>query len=432
MKNRWSLCVKNFAKIESAEIEVSPIMMFIGDNNSGKSYLMSLLWGLINKINTVLKDKDSYKVCSYKECEKWIDTVVDYKEVIVDKQVRELLVNWINEILNNKKNSLVKSIFNKDINIDEVKLKFINEEDVKVNLEDISVECNVYDIDLIFEGEMYKKRVFLTNLCYYILFYHYRKNGYGNDEPLFLPASRTGFMLTYKTLINESIKNSFGNEKIQRSKFTAPIINFLNKFVDLNVGINGQYFDIVKFIEKELLKGNIVKDESPVKNIYYKPDNLNDTLPLYLTSSLVTEVAPLVLFLSDVNSDFRTLIIEEPESHLHLKAQIAMARVVVRLVNSGLNVWLTTHSDTFMQQINNLLKLNVHKDKAELLKKLNLEKQDCLDISNVRVYEFNTSEGKTTVTAIKNSETGFPLPTFNDVISKLTDEVMILEDEEDD
>ena len=380
----------------------------------------------------MLKDKDSYKVCSYKECEKWIDTVVDYKEVIVDKQVRELLVNWINEILNNKKNSLVKSIFNKDINIDEVKLKFINEEDVKVNLEDISVECNVYDIDLIFEGEMYKKRVFLTNLCYYILFYHYRKNGYGNDEPLFLPASRTGFMLTYKTLINESIKNSFGNEKIQRSKFTAPIINFLNKFVDLNVGINGQYFDIVKFIEKELLKGNIVKDESPVKNIYYKPDNLNDTLPLYLTSSLVTEVAPLVLFLSDVNSDFRTLIIEEPESHLHLKAQIAMARVVVRLVNSGLNVWLTTHSDTFMQQINNLLKLNVHKDKAELLKKLNLEKQDCLDISNVRVYEFNTSEGKTTVTAIKNSETGFPLPTFNDVISKLTDEVMILEDEEDD
>jgi predicted ATPase len=182
----------------------------------------------------------------------------------------------------------------------------------------------------------------------------------------------------------------------------------------------------------ELLKGNIVKDESPVKNIYYKPNNLNDNLPLYLTSSLVTEVAPLVLFLSDVNSNFKTLIIEEPEAHLHLKAQIAMARVVVRLINSGLNVWITTHSDTFMQQINNLMKVNVHKNKEEILRQLDLEEEDCLDISKVKIYEFNTNIDKTTVTSIKNSETGFPLPTFNNIINKLMDEVMILEDDEND
>lgn len=42
----WNLKVENFGRIKSADIKVSPMMIFIGDNNSGKSYLMSLLWGL--------------------------------------------------------------------------------------------------------------------------------------------------------------------------------------------------------------------------------------------------------------------------------------------------------------------------------------------------------------------------------------------------
>ncbi len=43
MNQRWTLHVENFARIESADIEISPLMCFIGDNNSGKSYIMDLL-----------------------------------------------------------------------------------------------------------------------------------------------------------------------------------------------------------------------------------------------------------------------------------------------------------------------------------------------------------------------------------------------------
>ncbi|MBW5394147.1 AAA family ATPase, partial [Brachyspira hampsonii] len=42
-----TLYVKNFAKIKEAKIELSPFTLFIGDNNSGKSYLMTLVYGLI-------------------------------------------------------------------------------------------------------------------------------------------------------------------------------------------------------------------------------------------------------------------------------------------------------------------------------------------------------------------------------------------------
>lgn len=35
-----------FAFSKSAEIQVAPLTLFVGDNNSGKSYLMFLLWGI--------------------------------------------------------------------------------------------------------------------------------------------------------------------------------------------------------------------------------------------------------------------------------------------------------------------------------------------------------------------------------------------------
>lgn len=41
----WKLKVWEYGKIKQAEIEVAPLTFFVGDNNSGKSYLMSLLWG---------------------------------------------------------------------------------------------------------------------------------------------------------------------------------------------------------------------------------------------------------------------------------------------------------------------------------------------------------------------------------------------------
>lgn len=40
--------IENFVKIRSAEIELAPMLLFVGDNNSGKSYLTSLIWGLQN------------------------------------------------------------------------------------------------------------------------------------------------------------------------------------------------------------------------------------------------------------------------------------------------------------------------------------------------------------------------------------------------
>ena len=54
-KNKYpKLYVKNFAKIKEAEIELAPFTLFVGDNNSGKSYLMTLIYHLFKYADKVI------------------------------------------------------------------------------------------------------------------------------------------------------------------------------------------------------------------------------------------------------------------------------------------------------------------------------------------------------------------------------------------
>ena len=58
----WKLIVEDFGKIKSAEVEVAPLTLFVGDNNSGKSYLLSLIWGIRNLgIDFLMNDSEIAK-----------------------------------------------------------------------------------------------------------------------------------------------------------------------------------------------------------------------------------------------------------------------------------------------------------------------------------------------------------------------------------
>ena len=87
MNQRWTLHVENFARIESADIEIAPLMCFIGDNNSGKSYIMALLWGIIANGHMFYYDRNQSCVDSpeYIKCQEWLLSNIGKRvEITVD------------------------------------------------------------------------------------------------------------------------------------------------------------------------------------------------------------------------------------------------------------------------------------------------------------------------------------------------------------
>ena len=173
----------------------------------------------------------------------------------------------------------------------------------------------------------------------------------------------------------------------------------------------------------------------------YTPTDVAAEIPLYITSSVITELAPLSLLLqSGIN--FKTIIIEEPEAHLHPALQKRMAQFIVRLVNNKKSVWVTTHSDTILQHVNNMLKLAKRPtaERKQLMAQFDYESVDLLQDQQVRMYQFskNTQELRdpverdgTVVQELKPQKYGFEVPSFNDALERILDEVYAFQGEDD-
>lgn len=135
---------------------------------------------------------------------------------------------------------------------------------------------------------------------------------------------------------------------------------------------------------------------------------------------MVTELAPFLQVLR--NKDLRPgIIFEEPEAHLHIAAQREMARAIIRLVNSGVPVTITTHSDTFLHQLN--LLISSYAD-PELALKFGYSKEDLLNPDKVRAYEFCQENDITRVREAEKTEFGFIIPSINVVLEDIAKQTL--------
>ena len=90
----------------------------------------------------------------------------------------------------------------------------------------------------------------------------------------------------------------------------------------------------------------------------YHPEGWKDDLPLITTSSMVSELAPVVLYLRYVVQPGDVLIIEEPESHLHPAMQVEFIRHLIAAVRAGIRVMITTHSEWVLDELANLVRVS--------------------------------------------------------------------------
>lgn len=451
--NTWTMHVEDFGKIKSADIEVAPMTLFVGDNNSGKSYIMTLIYGLLktnflNERYQIPKESENFA-----ECKKLFDKLVEkdnyankpFVNINMDENEIKVFEGVLNEILVLNKDAIVKDVFNRKIDIGSVKIQFKKDniyalKSELLNGEEMSelfsvssfnqkgkwMEDGILEFNERVRGYAY--RLLLAYVIQYML-------AGSLDKIIYFPTARTGYVLTYKSLIGSALKDKFNLDTMPKNLLTRPNSDFLMKLSELtgNHMMNEETEQInriqpaIDIIENNIVKGHVTISDMPVQDIVYHPNDTDVHLPMFVTSGVVTEMTPLLLFLK--NNPPQTILIEEPEISLHPQLQCEIARVLIRLVNAGISVFSTTHSDIILQQINNMIKLAKAADRETVCKKLGYEECDWIDQEKINVYQFDADDSRgTVVRKLPCGDYGFEAMTFYDTMEALNRQTMVIEE----
>lgn len=197
----------------------------------------------------------------------------------------------------------------------------------------------------------------------------------------YLPADRAGVMHAHQVAVRGLIASA-SRTGLRRDAPMPVLSGVLGDFMEQLVALADPSMreqdedceHIARNLEHTLLRGGVRVEQSPINypSFAFRPDGWKRDLPLMNASSMVSELAPVVLYLRYVVQPGDLLIIEEPESHLHPAMQVEFTRQLAAAVRSGIRMIITTHSEWVLEELANLVRL------AELPE----ERREGIDCSN--------------------------------------------------
>ena len=441
--------------IKNASIELKPLLLLVGPNNSGKTYLMTLLYGL-TKIRFDYATAGHFYINPRKESNEFdfikkqigealnlFDFQLESTTVDIEEKEIEIIESLINALINDNKNEFVQYVFNSDsLKISSLSIVFPKRERIRIKIkvfpptEKSIISSTTYDNNsLVFsfqaEAIRSKKQEVVSSIIGGLLQYFFScfSNGgrtmFLGCSALFFPASRTGLLLSYQAILNDGIEVGISRDKDQILQYTRPVIDFI-KFLNRKSQINTvleRNKQALLLLNDGIINGRIQKRS---ENYYFIPNNKKSKrISMHLSSGVVTETTPLISALSGQGYE-SSYFIEEPETGLHPKLQHVISRCIIRIVNSNKNVVISTHSDIIVHHINNMIKLthSNNKDVPAFLEKNGYDEDDLLSLDNVGVYQFviHPETSQTIAEQIIADEYGFGIPAFNDEFEKLLKE----------
>ena len=186
----------------------------------------------------------------------------------------------------------------------------------------------------------------------------------------------------------------------------------------------------------------IVRDE-----LYFTPKtNKRLRLTMDESSSSVRSLLDIGFYLRHVAKRNDLLMVDEPELNLHPENQRRMARLFTRLVNCGIKVFMTTHSDYIVKELNTLIMLNsTIPSHQKIMEDYHYREDELIEANKIRVYIAEKSlmdvdGGKrkatcqTLIPAEIDQESGIEARTFDTTIDEMNriQEAIIFSGEEND
>ena len=180
----------------------------------------------------------------------------------------------------------------------------------------------------------------------------------------YLPAGRTGIMQAHNVVVNALIEHApmAGlRQHTHMPMLTGVLADFLRQLIEFDrppYRRREPQHDLGYPIEHTILRGSVGIDKSEAigyPHFTYRPEGWKDSMSLMNASSMVSELAPVVLYLRHKVEPGNVLIVEEPESHLHPAMQVEFTRQLAALVHAGIRVIVTTHSLWVLEELANIV-----------------------------------------------------------------------------
>jgi predicted ATPase len=383
------ISVTNVGPIKQADIDVAPLTIFIGPNNSGKSVMAAVIYAALSSptlaafttaVLSALRELGRTEGSLISEMEEHLRNKIHEAAQSAEElseQFRGFFAERISEALGQYMANACEEI-ERATGTPSADLRRASESrrhtgaitvtsghsgwEALIRLKAANRETTVDqspDLDIIWNSMWQRRREGLalipesheitptvTTLLIKELFEDFP------NQSRYLPAARSGILHSYKATAASLVRQSSlgGTRNSGSPALTGVIADFVGQMIEINPLGPGSFEAEAHRLELEVLNGEVILVSHPVPEVFYRTPGREYSLRQ--TSSMVSELSPIVLYLRHVLHPGDLLMIEEPEAHLHPAAQVAFANCLVRLVNSGLKIMLTTHSEYFLQQIN--------------------------------------------------------------------------------
>lgn len=405
------LTIENLGALRHGEIELADLTIVCGENNTGKTYLTYTLYGLLQYLNSE-PDFIGNNDCQELGKSHFEINLVE-AQVSIKHHVEAAISGFTKRLgntLSGQQSRFDSTTLKSDLTIDPNFLARSLSRQIRVGPREIIIVEKKPDDPVLRatsaseDLEQFPKALWMRILSEALLDVFFR-----HEVPnvFIVSTERTGAVtfknelnLTKNRLIDVAHQMDASDqmnpfriwEALQKSAYPLPVRDNLDFLTTLSTSARRDSF--LKSDSPELLNdftdliGGALGVDKQSSDIYFQPKaNQSMKLAANESSSSVRSLLLLGFYLKHIANRGDLLIVDEPELNLHPKSQRRLARLLVRLANSGLRLFITTHSDYLVREINNLIVLHGLGERAKrVMEKHRYVETDLISSERVSCY----------------------------------------------
>ncbi|MBI3775453.1 MAG: AAA family ATPase [Gammaproteobacteria bacterium] len=189
----------------------------------------------------------------------------------------------------------------------------------------------------------------------------------------------------------KEIRNPFDLFEQMQPGYAMPVqdnVEFVRQLEDIDKQVSPLVESHPKILEEfEAVIGGTYKVVKG-KGLYYLPKGAGKPrLSMSESSSSVRALLDIGFYLRCRAKSGDLLMIDEPELNLHPVNQRAFARLIACIVNCGIRVFMTTHSDYIIKELNTLIMLNAQTEHTKAIQhKHGYGDEERIDPAKVKLF----------------------------------------------